>query len=467
MADDNNQELKIHIVSDADNSGFKSAAAASEDLNREMGVVAVTNADVERATKKTAQAVEEGTEKFGESRREIREVGNELGNMAGVGRAGGLALGGVGAAAFGLMGALELLKSTWEATKHTIEGPIEIGLPPDAVDHINAVTEAWKKYAEARGLVIAASQGPEAGASAEEKKLTNELSLTKQVLAAEKEKALADLELHKKEMTPEEFDASRNNINNIFDEAGKGAEAKNRRALIANKDMEATNLEIDAKNKTAQALAIKSAPAAVAEANQKTLDANAASAETAKKEIQDRLALIDRVRRGSAGQDVPEYEGAYGKMQQFSEGVTAYQRYGTASFADMRGIETPRLAQAQAAIDTAAAYRDRETKAAEEKNRLMNEAGTESGKAAVLRSQVTDDSRTERRQNETDAHVANLHRESSAQVMGASRQTVEAVGQFTAATVGGFADVREQLLKHQQQLDAQREQIRSMAAGRR
>lgn len=49
MADDNNQELKIHIVSDADNSGFKSAAEASGDLGKATDKTTESSQDLTRS----------------------------------------------------------------------------------------------------------------------------------------------------------------------------------------------------------------------------------------------------------------------------------------------------------------------------------------------------------------------------------------------------------------------------------
>ena len=61
-----------------------------KDTDKEMGVISVSQADVEAATRKTTDATKDATEKFGESRREIRMVGNELGRAAGVSGLGGL-----------------------------------------------------------------------------------------------------------------------------------------------------------------------------------------------------------------------------------------------------------------------------------------------------------------------------------------------------------------------------------------
>lgn len=461
------QEFQILITSDADNSGFKSAAAESQALAHEMGVINVSNEDIEKATRKTTDAVKEGTEKFGESRREIREVGNELGRATGVSHLGGLFLGGVAAAAFGAGKAIEFLKTSWETLAESIKGPIEVGLPENAPAHISAAAAAWQQYATARTAAMASANGAEGTASREEKKLANELKLIHEVLAAEKEKALADLELHKGEMTPEEYKASRENIGNIFGEAGTKADEASRQQQNATKEREAFRLEREARQKTEEALGIKSAPKAVAENNQKKLDENAAKAEVAKKEIDERIAMIDRRLKAAHGGDVPEYTGSFGKIQQGYEEGALYGRYGLEYMEDARKVEETRRSQAQAQIDVARSYREREGENSEKKKKLMEEAGAASGKASNLRGEIGDDKAAAAAQHSVDAHVAQLHQSSVNQTVAASRQTVQAVQYFTAATVGGFADVHAQFVNHQSQLNELRGQIRSLPQSRR
>lgn len=406
------------------------------------------------ATADLGAKTEKATEKFGEHRHELREVGNELGRAAGISRGGALALGGVAAAAFAAGKAIEFLKDTLAEVQESIKGPIEFGIPEDAPAHISAAAEAWEAYAIARSKVVSASTGAEAAASAQEKQLANELKLIKEVLAAEKEKALADLERAKGTMTPEAYEATKGNINNIFGAAGTSAEQNNRRRELAIKDMEASNLEIDAKKKTAQALAIKAAPKEEAAANQKILDENAANGEKAKKELQERIAMIDRSQRYSAGGNVVEYEGAGGKAQRLAEQYKLYTRYGRLDdLAGARDTESHRLAQAQAQIDIAASYRERQATGSERRKQLMDEAGSESGRAAGLRGEVRAGSQFEAAQTSTDARVAQLHSKSTAAITTASRETAEAVKEHTDAVLRGFSDIKTQLNANRRYLE--------------
>jgi hypothetical protein len=431
----------------------------TSDQAKENGVLVVSLEDVEKATRKNNDTVEESTNKFGASRREIRMVGGELGRLVGIGGLGGLALGGIAAAAFGAAKAIEFLQSTWNEVKETIKGPIEVGIPDSMAGHISAAAEAWNEYAEARSKVIAAANSPEADASREEKHLANELKLIKEVLAAEKEKALADLALHKGDMTPEAYRAAEGNIKNIFGEAVTKEEEKNHRQRIANMERESGNLKIDARQKTREALGIKAAPKEVSENNQKTLDENAAKAETAKKVLEERIALISRFTTSIQGGDVPEYMGSLGKIKKLMDEVMVYERYGPLNHSEAMQIEQPRLDQANAQITVARTYRKHETSNSEKKKKLMGEAGTESGHASTLHEDAKTESQLESRQNSTDAQVANLHNAAATQITGASQETIAAVQRALAATLGGFSNITLQFLAHERELERLRQQI--------
>ena len=462
------QEFKILITGDA--GSLVGAAGQGGDAMKKLKVDTLDLSDetkrslnmmppLEDNLKKGGKAAEEAGEKFGGSRRELRLMGNELGRAVGLGGAGRMMLGGIALAAFGTAKAIEFLKGTWEDIQDAIKGPIKVGLPDDAAAHISAVATAWNQYAEARAKVIAAQNSPEADASAEEKYLANELKLIKEVLAAEKEKALADLELHKGEMTPEAYKAAQANIKNIFGDAGTKAEETNRQQQMANKAREAGNLEIDARNKMQSALGIRVAPKAVAEANQKTLDENAAGAEKAQKEIKEHLALLDRL----AKPENAEYEGVGGKLKKQGDIWEFYKRYGySGTIADAHGIEETRQGQAQAQIDAARTYNENEEAKREAQKKLTDGAGTESGKAANLRGAAKTESDFESRQNATDAHVAALHNASANKVIYSSQQTAQAVEHFTGVVAGGFSDIKAVLLKHQQEIEANKGHIRAI-----
>jgi len=89
----------------------------------------------------------------------------------------------------------------------------------------------------------------------------------------------------------------------------------------------------------------------------------------------------------------------------------------------------------------------------------MDEAGTESGKAANLRKEAGVDAQADRRQSSVDTYVSSLHQASANQIEGANAKTVEAVERFTGAVLGGFLDLHGVLNSHQRELDQLRRQI--------
>lgn len=465
MAD---QEFKIKIISEADNTGFKSSSAAAGNLDSEVKNITTHLPDGAESWRKYKNVLAETEEGLGSAqmrgealRQTLMSFGLYQPGMENIAKGHGGLIGKIttGAIAAGL--AVELLKSEWDELQETINGPIEIGIPEDAAKNINNVADAWEEYAKARKRAIDAAHGADAAASIRQKQLNDELKLIRETLSAEKEKALADLELNKSKMTPEAYNAARANINNIFDEAGNRAEARNRSQQTANKYDEAYGLDNQAREKMAQANATKAANPEVAVAYQKQLDENAANGEKAKKIEAERLALIERQSKAAAGQDVPEYEGSLGKIKKWLEGIQVYERHGPMTYSDMRNIEQTRMDQAQASIDRANFYRKHEQDAASERKGLIGEAAADSAKAAGLREEAGRDRKFESQQNSVDSYVAGLHRENTQQIVGANRQTAGEVRAYTDSILGGFRDIQVELLNNRREINALRAQIKS------
>jgi hypothetical protein len=444
-------ELEIEILTRY--VGAENAAKASADLD----AVRQATKDAGTETSNLGAETEKNTGKFISNRREVRALGNEISNAFGLGRLGGLAVGGVFAGIVAATEAIQFLKWTWNYLQETIAGPIDIGLPPDAPAHISAAAEAWNDYATARAKVITLQNSPQAGAGQREKELANELKLIQEVMAAEEKKALADLELNKKTMTPEAFAAAKDNIENIFSEAGTKAEEKNRHQLIENESDEAFSLEIDARKKTQEALGIKGAPKNVAETNQKFLDDEADKAETALKEINDRIAFVKKVGKPDEQLD---YTGPLGLVKKRLDFGRFHFRYGDfASVEDALGIEEPRKMQAEAAVHRAQTYKTKEGDAQKQREDLMKTAGEESGNALGLRADAARDSQFERKQNETDATVARLHQAAADKITAASSKTAEHVEKVLTVTLGGFTDIQAVLTRYETALQTQAEKI--------
>jgi hypothetical protein len=449
-------EVKIEITGDS--TGAVGAATETKDAIKDLGGAA--GGSVSQGMKDLGAETEKTSEKFITNRREVRSAFNALSEAFGMGRLGGLVAGGFFASIAAMAASVNFLKWTWNELKNTISGPIDIGLPPDAHSRITAVAEAWNDYATARAKILAEQNTPQTAAGEQEKHLVNELKLIHEVLAAQKEKALADLEMQKAQMAPEVYAGSRANIENIFAEAGVKADEHNRYQQTVNKQTEAANLEFDAQIKMRQALLIKLAPKETAEANEKFYAEQSAKAEIALKTIKDRIDLIVRV---SKPDQVAEYEGASGKLRGLKEGYDYYTRYGLTGAADALALEKTRAAQAQALIDSGAGYKAREDAARKQRDELTGTAGRENAEAAGIRGQIPGGLRDQAAQTSVDQYVAGLHRESADKIAGGSAETAQAVRHFTDTAVAGFSNIATVVGEHDRRLDQLARQISAMA----
>ena len=393
---DNTLELLINLgfigadQADAARRAISGVTDETKDASKASGLFA-------DASKSTGTATDAATEKFGSSRREIRMLGNELGRVAGVSGMGMLFLGGVAAAAFTAAKALGFLKWAWSEVASSWK-PLDANvIPPTLAAEIDAVTTAWNAFAAARTAVIAAENTPQAQAGREEKRLQNELKLIKEVLAAEREKAMIEAGSDKE---------AQQRVKEQFDHAGKAADEATRQKQIKVKEAEKARLEADAQRKYADANAIPVASPEAAEDAQATLDKNAAAAETLKKEIEDRLALIERWKKFSKeGADaVAEYTGAGGFLTKEKEGTEFQYRYGNQSFDQAEQREKERMPAVEAAIKQAAKYKQNQAEMAAKKKKLLEEAGTESGQAEVLSNEIAADKADAAAQADVDAH---------------------------------------------------------------
>ena len=152
MADDNTQELKIHIVSESDNTGFKSAAGAGVELT-----------DATKQTGAATQVVSDELKKSGEtaietglSHHELKKVLLDIGNVAapGAGRAlMELAMGPVGVG-LALVGVYEMLHRQLEADEEAADQLAEILSKPMNAG-VEGVQKAWDEAAVSLGKYYA------------------------------------------------------------------------------------------------------------------------------------------------------------------------------------------------------------------------------------------------------------------------------------------------------------------------
>lgn len=187
MSDNAAQELRIHIISDADTRGFSQSAAASKQLKvdtsdlsdetkRSLGVLP----QLEDNLKKSGHAAEES----GLSHRELRRVLSDIGNVAapGAGAAlGELAFGPVGAA-LALVGAYEAVKKTLEAAIEAADKLAEELAKPDTAG-IKGVQEAWDEATKKYGEYLAAVEN----AGKDKDPIKTEVERAKQLVLAKYE----------------------------------------------------------------------------------------------------------------------------------------------------------------------------------------------------------------------------------------------------------------------------------------
>jgi len=201
MADDSNQELRIHIVSDADVKGFKDASAASSKLKidtsdlsdetkRQLGLLPQLKNDLEKSGEAAAEA--------GLSHRELHKVFLDIGNVSapGAGRAiGELAYGPVGAA-LALVGAFELLRKNIEDVEKQ-EDEINEHELTEHQKSIDDLQQSWINTKKALGDYFAALDTAGTEKDPTKKELENIRAITDAKLEAAKKEieALGKIEI--------------------------------------------------------------------------------------------------------------------------------------------------------------------------------------------------------------------------------------------------------------------------------
>lgn len=273
---DTSQQFEYRITSTADNAGFTSSTAAAQQqaagikaLNDQMGVIKVTQADVEAATRKHTEAgklEEEQTRKGGEeaekfnfkkhelleSTRSLINAYPELGEiMRAVFSPETIGI-------FGVLAGFEL----WQERIKTVQELLGATEMPDLGDRITQANSAAIAYEGiAKAVRDANTEFNDAGAAFErqEKAIQAALTATRALLTAQKEKAVSDLDLQRQagQITGAEYNARKNTIEQGASDANVQAEIDARNASLAAKKKEADNLVKQANAATAAANAIK------------------------------------------------------------------------------------------------------------------------------------------------------------------------------------------------------------------
>lgn len=451
------QDLKIHIISDADVKGFTQTSQAtkglkvdtsdlSDETKRSLGIFP----QLESATKKSGEAAAES----GLSHRELRKVLMDIGNVAAPGAGRSLAELGMGPVgiALALVGAYEALRGSLEADSEAADKLGEELAKPDTAG-IKGVQDAWDAAAKSYGEYLAKL----ATAGKDNDPIKTEIERAKQIVVAQ-------LEARKKAQESMGDKAGAEYTQQSIDRT-KGASS-----LIA---------EQDAREKAQRKLEEDAAAASLAQqqANQKYQDDQAKltkSRETATPGTEANKALRKKIDDANAAvedaQNIPDV-----RVDPLSNTVTDNHAVKAKAIADAQSAakmaqdeldrakrEADQLSgnqiqrdQAKAAADQAAT----EAKAAAEKNKgRLNELPGEisqEDKLAGIREH------SQKVQDILETHGAQTG-ETFGKLAAATGKSQEATMRFAEAIIAGHDNLATRLTIMEQQLAAQRQQTTAM-----
>lgn len=266
---DNQKTLDILIRTRGELAGAKEVEAS---LERDIGKAkALGNTEelkkltpqldsVREAIKKNGVAMEESLvegEKENISLREKREAIRALTtSFPGLREAAIFALNPMTLALFGLGGAWELFNKRVEMAEETL-GALEMPDLGGDIESAKNLAQAWDGVHQAVAAALEKYNSAEGIFNRAKTAIQDELKLTKDLLDAEKQKALADLELNKDQMGPAAYAARKNQIENAFGKKNTDAERQAEQQELARKVEEQANAAITARNKLNAANAIK------------------------------------------------------------------------------------------------------------------------------------------------------------------------------------------------------------------
>lgn len=233
---------------------FDKLKTSSADLSKEMGVINVTADDMEKALAKTADATHDAGHAAHEAEIPHRQLHESIHLLAKgypeLGELARSALHPVVLASFGIAEAFHIWNERMKTAQELL-GAFEL---PDFTAHAGGVSAAVEAFDKLKIAVRDTNTEFNSGAAAFERQKTaiqEQLGFMKQLIAAQKEKAIADLDLERSsgKITPGMYDAKRSII-----EQGYNAET-------VRKENEARIAEVNAKWDEAQTLAQESAAA--------------------------------------------------------------------------------------------------------------------------------------------------------------------------------------------------------------
>lgn len=156
MADESTStQFQIHIVSDADNAGFTSAAGAATTMGAASSQAGDKSEDAGKQIKKAGEEAKESGLSHRELGKVFRDIGTQLAPQMG-GALMELAYGPVGAGLF-LVGVFEAFRETLEGVNSQLEQTAELAAQP-LDGGIKAVKDAWDEAAKSAGEYYAKMQ---------------------------------------------------------------------------------------------------------------------------------------------------------------------------------------------------------------------------------------------------------------------------------------------------------------------
>ncbi len=360
----------------------------AEEAKAKLEALGQTTTHLNDATLEHSKVTEEATEKtesFTHKKRELREATESLTrSYPALGDAISAVFNPAALAIFGIVSATEIWKSRVETLARALGG---IELPPLG-DHIKEAQDLSVAYDGMAKAVAGANR--EFNSSSEvferqDKAIRSELSATKQLIEAQKEKAIADLDVSRAggQIGAAEYEAKKAIIEQGANDKTVQAEINARNQDLIAKKNEANQATRDAKSLSNKAEAIKLPENdAVAEAQAKEYDD---IADAQRKAAKDARALAERVRKvqntldtGSVQEiaaNIPEHFKVESQVGAFSTDAQANEAANIQDTA-ARNAES----EAERAERQAAAIR----KKVEERKNLRKQAEDAAAKATTL-----------------------------------------------------------------------------------
>jgi hypothetical protein len=333
---DNSQEFKLLITGDA-----SSAVDATKQAGDATRKLKVDTSDLSDETKKSLNLLPQATDEVkksaeasneaGISHREQREALRELTRgYPELGAAARSVLNPITLAAFGIAEAFTIWSEKIKTAQELLGG-WEL---PDFTIHATGVSAAAEAYDRLKTAVAGADAEFDSAASIFErqaKAIQAQLTATKSLIEAQKQKAMADLDLQRAsgQVTPAAYDARKSIIEQGYNDKTTQAEIDARNADLAAKKQEAAQMGQDAAAKAAKAAGIQ--PGLNDEGMEELINKAKAAVEAAKtqaekfraeekkakelQEIKDEPAGLQKVKDiAFAGVDTLEMEKKYGAV---------------------------------------------------------------------------------------------------------------------------------------------------------